>query len=167
MHFRYFVIISFWKRTGPFIWTNMNYIHSRMLCTKFGWKWPSGSEVNFLKNFMMNFHYFFIISPKKKGGAPHLNKLEFHSPEDALCKDWLKLAKWFWKRISKNSLMYYRFWVIIFPCGLSCEQTWIYFIQVWFVLSLVEIGTVVLEKNFKISSIFFHTFVLISPWKKA
>ena len=43
MYFRYFVIISAWKRAGPFIWTNLNPIYPRMLCAKFGWNWPSGS----------------------------------------------------------------------------------------------------------------------------
>ena len=28
----------------------------------------------------------------------NLNKLEFPSPKDALCQDWLKLAQWFWRR---------------------------------------------------------------------
>ena len=37
------LIISPWKRAGPFIWTNLNPLHPRMLCTKFGWNWPSGS----------------------------------------------------------------------------------------------------------------------------
>ena len=26
-----------------FIWTNLNPLHPRMLCAKFGWNWPSGS----------------------------------------------------------------------------------------------------------------------------
>ena len=43
MYFCYFVIISPWKRTGPFIWINLNSHHPRMLCAKFGWNWPSGS----------------------------------------------------------------------------------------------------------------------------
>ena len=32
-----FVIISPWKRVGPFIRTNLNPLHPRMLCAKFGW----------------------------------------------------------------------------------------------------------------------------------
>ena len=43
MYFHYFVIISPWKRAGPIIWTNLNPLHPRMLCAKFGWNWPSGS----------------------------------------------------------------------------------------------------------------------------
>ena len=33
--------------------------------------------------------------------VPHLNKLESHSPKDASCNVWLKLAQWFWKRRRK------------------------------------------------------------------
>ena len=36
-------IISPWKKAGPFIWTNLNPLHPRMLCAKFGSNWPSGS----------------------------------------------------------------------------------------------------------------------------
>ena len=43
MHFRYFVVISPWKKAGAFIWTNLNPLYPRMLCAKFGWNWPSGS----------------------------------------------------------------------------------------------------------------------------
>ena len=43
MYFHYFVIISPWKRAEPFIWTNLNPLHPRMLCAKFGWNWPSSS----------------------------------------------------------------------------------------------------------------------------
>ena len=43
MYFRFYVIISIWKRAGPFIWTNVNPLHPRMPCVKFGWNWLSGS----------------------------------------------------------------------------------------------------------------------------
>ena len=38
-----FVIISPWKKVGPFIWTHLNPLYPRMHCAKFGWNWPSGS----------------------------------------------------------------------------------------------------------------------------
>ena len=41
--FRYFGIISPWKRTGPFIRTKMNPFYPRIVCAKCGWNWPSGS----------------------------------------------------------------------------------------------------------------------------
>ena len=86
------------KRTGPFIWTNSNTLHQRMLCVKFGCNWPSGSgEEGFLIS-TMYFRYFVIILPLEKGGALHLNKLESSQPKDALCQVWMKLIQWFWRR---------------------------------------------------------------------
>ena len=68
MYFHYFVIISPWKRAGPFIWRNLNPLHPRMLCAKFGWNWLSGSgEEDFLVS-SMYFHYFVIISPWRRTG---------------------------------------------------------------------------------------------------
>ena len=36
-------IIYFMRIEWFFIWTNLNPLHPRVLCTKFGWNWPSGS----------------------------------------------------------------------------------------------------------------------------
>ena len=38
-------IISSGKRIYSFIWTNLNSFYVRMLCARFGWDWPSGSDV--------------------------------------------------------------------------------------------------------------------------
>ena len=48
-----------------------------------------------LLNFFNVFSLFRNYLPLEKGGALHLNKLEFPSPKDALCQFWLKLAQWF------------------------------------------------------------------------
>ena len=68
MYFCYFVIISPWKRAGPFIWTNLNPLHPRMHCAKFGWNWPSGSGEKDFFNFVNVFLLFVIISPWKRVG---------------------------------------------------------------------------------------------------
>ena len=69
MYFRYFVIISPWKRAWPFIWTKLNPLHSRMHCVKFGQKWVSGSgEEDFLIS-SMHFHHFIFIFPLKRTGT--------------------------------------------------------------------------------------------------
>mgnify|MGYP003692482891 CR=1 FL=1 len=68
MHFLYFVIISPWKREGPFIWTNLNSLHPRMLCAKFGWNCLSGSGEEDFLILSMYFRYFLIISPWKRTG---------------------------------------------------------------------------------------------------
>ena len=59
MYFHYFIIISPWKRARPFIWTNMNPLHPRMLCAKFGWNWLSGSgeEYENVKSLQMDGGY--------------------------------------------------------------------------------------------------------------
>ena len=95
---QFVVIIPPWKRAGPFIWTNLNPIHPRILCAKFGWNWPSGSGEDF-SNSSMYFNYFVITYlPLVRGLALHLNKLESPLPRNALCQVWLKLAQWFWRR---------------------------------------------------------------------
>ena len=62
-----FAIISPWKRARPFIWTNLNPFHPKMICAKFAWNWASGSGENF-KNLSMYFWYFVIIFPWKRTG---------------------------------------------------------------------------------------------------
>ena len=41
--------------------------------------------------------------PLEKGGTLYLNKIEFPSTNDALCKVCLKLAPWFWRKIFKRA----------------------------------------------------------------
>ena len=98
MYFRYFIIISPWKRAGPFIWTNLNPLHQRMLCAKFGWNWLNGSGEEDFFNFVNVFSLFLNYLLLEKDGPLHLNKLESPSPKDALYQDWLKLAQRFWRR---------------------------------------------------------------------
>ena len=84
--------------------------------------------------------------PLEKGRILHLNKLKSPSPKEALCKIWLKLVQWFWRR--KISSLFCNY-LPLEKNPPSFEQTWFLFNQRCFVLSLVEIGTVVLEKIFK------------------
>ena len=57
MYFHLIIIFSPWKMAGHFLWTNLNPLHPRMLCAKFGWNWLSGSgEEDFL-----NFDYVFSL----------------------------------------------------------------------------------------------------------
>ena len=50
-----------------------------------GWDWLSGSGEEDFLNFVNVFSLFRNYLPLEKGGALHLNKLEFPSPKDALC----------------------------------------------------------------------------------
>ena len=45
-------------------------------------------------NFVNLFSLFRFYLPLEKDEALHLNKVEFPSPKDTLCQDWLKLAQW-------------------------------------------------------------------------
>ena len=104
----------------------------------------------------------------------HLKKLESPSPKDALYQDCLKLAQWFWRRRVFNLINVFSLFSNYLPRGKgrgpSFEQTWIPFIQECFVLSLVEIGSVVLEKKiFKFCQYIFAIlllYVIIFPWKR-
>ena len=61
----------------PFVWTNLNFLHPRMLCAKFGWNWPSGS-LNFI-NVCSIFHMI-IISPWKRAWPFFWTNINPHHP---------------------------------------------------------------------------------------
>jgi hypothetical protein len=56
-HFYIFVIISLLKRTWPFIWTNLNFLHPRIIWTKFD---DFGLLV--LEKIFQNFQCIFTVS---------------------------------------------------------------------------------------------------------
>ena len=60
------IIISPLKRVGPFIWINLNPLHPRMHCAKFGWNWLSGSGK---EDFKISSMYFRNYRPLGKGGG--------------------------------------------------------------------------------------------------
>ena len=51
------------EKSGPFFWTNLNPLHPRMLCAKFGWNWLSSSGEEDFEKLSIYFYYFRIISP--------------------------------------------------------------------------------------------------------
>ena len=66
MYFCYFIIISHWKKVGPFFWTNLSPHQPNIHCAKFGWNWPRGfGEEDFLIS-SMYFRYFVITSLWKR-----------------------------------------------------------------------------------------------------
>jgi hypothetical protein len=83
------VIISPLKRTWPFNWTNMNFLHPRIIGMKFDWiSSASSGEENFEK--ISVFLLFCYYLPLEKGYPLHLNKFESSLPKDDLCQVWLK-----------------------------------------------------------------------------
>ena len=98
MYFSYYVIISPWKRVGPFIWTKFNALHLKnALCQVWlkmvQWFWRR-RFFNFVNVFSLFRNYLTL----EEGRALHLNKTQSPSPKNALCQVWLKLAQWFWRR---------------------------------------------------------------------
>jgi hypothetical protein len=104
-YFNIFVIISL-----PFIWTNLNSLHPRIICTKFDWIWPAGSAEDF-KKISVYFYSFAIISPWR-GTIPFVwTNLNPFPLKDDLCQVWLKSAQWF-RKIFLNEPPYFHIFVI-------------------------------------------------------
>jgi hypothetical protein len=68
-HFYILVIISLLKRTWPFIWTNLNSLHPRIICTKFDWFGLLVLKINIFKNFQCIFTLS-LLSPLGEGLSP-------------------------------------------------------------------------------------------------
>ena len=80
----------------PFIWTNSNPLHQRILWAEFHWNWPSGSweeDFLFIFNIISQFHNYL---PLERRRTLHLNQHEFPSTKETLCQVLLKLVQWFW-----------------------------------------------------------------------
>ena len=97
MYFRYFVIISPWKRAGHsfeqtwIFFTPKNFVLSLVEID------PVVLEKKIIK-FRQCIFTNSLLSLLEKGGALHLNKLESPLLKDALYQVWLKLAQWIWRR---------------------------------------------------------------------
>ena len=133
------------------LWAKLNPIHPRILCAKIGWNWPRCSGEDFLLISSMYLRYFVIISPWKRAGLFIWKKLN-HLQLRILCA---KIG-WNWPRCSGEKIFFINF-VYVFTqfrnylplekgWALHLKKSWIAFNQGFFVQSLVEIGSVVLEK---------------------
>ena len=172
MYFRYFVIISPWKSTWPFIWTNLNPHHPKRHSAKFGWNCPSGSgEEDFLNFVNVFFPLFYNYLPMKKGGAciytnlnpvyPRIYCEKFHRnwPSGSREKDFVNFINVFsqfrnYLHLEKSRDL----------------QTWIPCTQGCIVSSLVEIvsGQWFWRRRFFLfPQCFFCYLVIISSWKRA
>ena len=91
------------------------------------------------------------------------------SPKYALCKVWLKLALWFWRRKSLKfcqcSFIFSKLSTLGKGHGPSFERTWNPFTKGCYVPTLVEIGPAVLEKIFEFCQCIFAILIL-SPLGK-
>ena len=122
MYFCYFLIIFPWKRSEPFIWTNLSCHHPSMICAKFDSNW-------FLRRRFLNFINVFSLFrnylPLEKVGALCLYKFEYPSTNDTLCQVWLKLAQWFCRKGDFYiSSMNFHYFVIISPLKRTGPFIW-------------------------------------------
>ena len=143
IYLRYFVIIFPWKIVGPSFKQTWIYFTTGCFVQNLV---EISTVVIFFKKNLSNFTIFVIIYPWKSVWPfiwTNLNPIN----------QMMISAKfgWFSRRIFfKILLMYFCYFVIISPwkgLGPSFEQTWIPFTKWCFVLSLVEIGQVVLKKK--------------------
>jgi hypothetical protein len=84
-----------WRGPDPFIWTNLNSLHQRIICTKFDWCRLVLEKI--FQNFLC-ISTLSISSPLKGGHPLLLNTLESSPSKDDLCQVWLKLVQWFWRK---------------------------------------------------------------------
>ena len=85
------------EKECPFILTNLNPLHPRMVCAKFVWNQYKGfGEEDLLKCHCCIFAIS-LLSHLVKGEALPLNKLDFLSYKNALCQYSLNLAQWFYR----------------------------------------------------------------------
>ena len=137
MYFAFCVIISPWKRAGPFIWQTWIPSPKDALCQV--WlKWNGSWEdfLNFVNVFLLlrNYH------PLEKGRALHLSKLD--SP------------KWILRRSFLNFVNVILLFCNYLPWKRAGPFIWTPFTQGCCVPSLAEIDAVVLEKKMKMWKVY-------------
>jgi hypothetical protein len=82
------VIIPLFKKAWHFIWTILNSLHPRIICTKFDSFWACWFWRRFLNTFSV-FLLFCYYLPLERGYPLSLNTLKCLSPKDDLCQFWL------------------------------------------------------------------------------
>ena len=116
LSFRYFVIIFLWKRTWPFISTNLNSLHQKdALCQV----WLKLTLWFWIERKRLCIFAFCNHLPLVNGVALYLNKIEFPSPKHALCQVWLNLAHLSWRRRCSNFVNGFLLFRNLSPLGIG------------------------------------------------
>ena len=92
-----YIIISSWKKAGPFIWINLNLLHPRMICAKFGWNRPSGSSGEDFQNFINIFSLFHNYLPLKRAESFIWINLKSLYPR-MLCANLFEICPVVWRK---------------------------------------------------------------------
>ena len=130
--FSYFFIISHWKRSVPFIWTNLISLHPRMICAMFGEIIPVVLEQQIF------FYIFNITCPVVLEKMVIMWKVYDNNNNENNNDRQILIRRWFFNFVNVSLLFcYYLPW----------KRVGTLFTQICFVPKLVEIGTVVLLKK--------------------
>jgi hypothetical protein len=153
------MIISPLKRTWPIVWSNSNFLHPRIICTKFDWIWPAGSGEDDFKNFSVYFHSFAIISPWRAGAIPFVSITLNPLPPRSLVEIGYMTPSHFYifaiiSPFEEDLALYLNKLDYLHPRIIWTKFDWICFA-----------GS---EENFKKFSVYFYSFfAIISPCRKA
>jgi hypothetical protein len=99
-HFYIFVIVFPLKRIWPFIWTNLIFLHQRIICTKFDWIWSAGSGEEDLKKKNQCIFYISLLSPLGEELSPSFEQTWIPSTEGWFVP-LVKIGPVLWKRSRK------------------------------------------------------------------
>ena len=129
----YFKIISPCKGAWPFIWANLNSLHARILCTKFGLNWLSGSweEDFWIKS--MFFSNISNFSPLEKECGSSVERTWIPATQGCFVPSLVEIGP----AILEEKTFKFRQCIFFFsefsPLGKECEllfeQTWISFTE--------------------------------------
>ena len=146
-------IIFFLRMKWFLIWTNLNQLHSRVLCAKFGWNWPSclrGGHFQILSTcFSQCRNYLTLV----KGLAFSFEQTWFPFTQRCFVLSWVEIGPVVLekRRTFLNFVNVFsqcrNYLTLVKSLAFSFKQTWFPFTQRCFVSSWVEIGPVVLEKK--------------------
>ena len=120
------------EKVRLFLWTNLNSLHTRMLCAKFGWNWPTDSGEDFLKLRQCLFALS-SVSPLGERPGPSFEQTWILNTQECFMPCWVGISPVVLeKKIFEICLCIFAI-ALLSPIGKlwgpSFEQTSIYFTQ--------------------------------------
>ena len=143
-----------WNWLGGFHLKKQNWIFSMKGCLFHVWLKLAKWFCRFLNNLNVWFLFcvlFYYYLPFIKGVALCSTNLNPLHQRLVCAKDWLNLTQWFCRRFSNEVNVFLLLSLLGKGHGPLFEHTWLTFTHKSYVLNLVEVGPVVLEKIFKSS----------------
>ena len=136
-------------------------------------KRPMGQIASLRKLFLIYIYIILLFRnylPSEQDVAVHLNKLKSPQPKKGLCKFWLKLARWFWRKLFFSIFTIILFISLYFSPWI---RDWPFVWRNWNPLRLriicakwnFEIG--ILKLAWWFFKYFKYNFTIIFPWRRA